>query len=67
MKPFIFYKKTLLAILSIVNVAIFTSCQKDIPLILKYKGWKSGEPAVLVAGYESNGVINVAKCWINDQ
>jgi hypothetical protein len=45
----------------------FTSCIKNLPPIIKGGHGHSGEPVVLVAGYESNGTYNVAKYWIDGQ
>jgi len=45
----------------------FASCKKDFPPIFKGGHSHSGEPVVLVAGYESNGTYNVAKYWIDGQ
>ena len=67
MKPYTFCRKSLLIALSIISTVTFTSCQKDFPPIFKDGDGKSGKPVVLVAGYESNGVNNVAKFWINDE
>ena len=70
MEPYTFCRKSLLIVLSIVSAVAFTSCQKDIPPIFKDNAWKPGKsdkPVVFVAGYESNGINNVAKCWINNQ
>ena len=46
-------------------VFTLSSCKKDFPPI--FKGGHSGNPVVLVAGYESNGTNNVAKYWIDGQ
>jgi hypothetical protein len=46
-----------------VGIIFFTSCQKVLPPIFKHGG--SGNAQVFVAGYESNGSVNVAKCWID--
>ena len=54
--------KTLLGFLLCITFTL-TSCQKDHPPIFKHGG--SGETHVYVAGYESNGTNNVAKCWID--
>ena len=70
MEPYTFCRKSLLIVLSFVSAAAFTSCQKDIPPIFEENAWKPGKsdkPVVFVAGYESNGINNVAKCWINNQ
>jgi hypothetical protein len=67
MKPYTFCRKSLVIILSITSIVAFTSCQKDIPKILKEIDFKPGKPVVFVAGFESNGENNVAKCWIDGQ
>src|SRR6476620_7809577 len=45
---------------------LFSSCKKD-PFVIFKEGSHQGKPVVLVAGYESNGTNNVAKCWIDGQ
>jgi hypothetical protein len=57
--------KPLLSFFVLVISIAFISCRKDFPPI--FKDGHSGKPVVLVAGYESNGTNNVAKCWINGQ
>jgi hypothetical protein len=56
--------KSLSAVMLCVVFAL-SSCKKDFPPI--FKGSHSGNPVVLVAGYESNGTNNVAKYWIDGQ
>ena len=56
--------------LSVIMMGIMftlTSCKKDFPPIFKGGHSHSGEPTVLVAGYESNGSFNVAKYWVDGQ
>ncbi len=67
MKPYTFCKKSIPFALAILSTVAFSSCQKDNPHLFRDKGWKSGNSLVFVAGYESDGVNTVAKCWINDQ
>jgi hypothetical protein len=59
-----FKSKSLLSIFLGVT-AILTSCQKNLPPIFKHG--ESGNDHVFVAGYESNGIVNVAKYWIDGQ
>jgi hypothetical protein len=58
--------KSLSAVVMVI-IFTFTSCKKDFPPIFKGGHSHSGEPTVLVAGYESNGTFNVAKYWIDGQ
>ncbi|MDP4265696.1 MAG: hypothetical protein Q8941_24465 [Bacteroidota bacterium] len=67
MKPYSFFGKSTLIGLSCVSAVAFTSCQKEIPPVFKNINWESGQPVVLVAGWESNGVTSIAKYWINNQ
>lgn len=67
MKPYTICKKSIPIVLAIFSALAFTSCQKDNPHSFRDKGGKSGNDLVFVAGYESDGVNSVAKCWINDQ
>jgi hypothetical protein len=67
MKPYTFCKKSLPIVLAIFSTVAFTSCQKDFPQKFKDHGHEFRSPLVFVAGYESNGVNRVAKCWIDDQ
>ena len=67
MKPYTIRRKSLFIVLSICSTLAFTSCQKDLPLILKEIDFKHGKPIVFIAGYESNGENNVAKSWIDGQ
>ncbi len=46
--------------LFVLSIFIFSSCKKDFPP-------RPNKQVVLVAGYESNGEVNVAKCWIDGQ
>ena len=61
-----FNSKSLLAMIMGI-IFTLTSCKKDFPPIFKGGHSHSGEPTVLVAGYESNGTYNVAKYWIDGQ
>jgi hypothetical protein len=64
------YFKTLndkLPMAVMVVMVILISCKKDFPPILKGGHSHSGEPVVLVAGFESNGTYNVAKYWVDGQ
>jgi hypothetical protein len=63
MSSYFFNGKALLRL--IFCCIIFSSCRKNIPPIFKLGG--SGETHIYVAGYESNGTNNVAKCWIDGQ
>jgi hypothetical protein len=67
MKPHPACFKSLVPAFLIASIIAFTSCKKDIPAVTKDEPPKFDKPVVLVAGYESNGVNDVAKCWINDQ
>jgi hypothetical protein len=67
MKPLTFRRKSLFIVLSIFSTIAFTSCQKDIRLILKEIDSKHGKAVVFVAGTESNGEHSIAKCWIDGQ
>src|SRR4029077_18006114 len=58
-----FYNSKQLLSLLFGGIIILTSCRKDLPLIFKHGGFGSGH--VFVAGYESNGTVNVAKYWID--
>jgi hypothetical protein len=58
--------KSLLAIIMGIMFTL-TSCKKDFPPIFKGGHSHSGEPTVLVAGYESNGTSYVAKYWVDGQ
>jgi hypothetical protein len=60
-----FPRKPLLSVFVLVISIAFISCRKEFPPI--FKDGNHGKPVVLVAGYESNGVHNIAKCWINGQ
>jgi hypothetical protein len=60
-----FPRKPLLSFFVLAISIAFTSCRKEFPPI--FKDGNHGKPVVLVAGYESNGVHNIAKCWINGQ
>ena len=67
MKPYTFCRNSIFVALTIFTGVAFTSCQKDLPLILKKIDLKLGKPIVFVAGNEWNGEINIAKCWIDGQ
>jgi hypothetical protein len=67
MNPYPFCRKSFLTVLPIFSILAFTSCRKDIPLIFTEIDLKPGKPIVFVAGAESNGDNNVAKCWIDGQ
>jgi hypothetical protein len=60
-----FYKSKQLLSLLFGGILILTSCQKHLPLIFKHG--ESGNDHVFVAGYESNGIVNIAKYWIDGQ
>lgn len=62
---FLYSKSWLFGLL--IGAIAFTSCQKDDFHIFKDKGGRFGNPLVLVAGYESNGVNDVAKYWVDGQ
>ena len=57
----------LLSVIAMVIMCTLTSCKKDFPPIFKGGHSHSGEPTVLVAGYESNGTHNVATYWVDGQ
>jgi hypothetical protein len=64
------YFKTLNGKLTLtIMMVMFTliSCKKDFPPIFKGGHSHGGEPVILVAGYESDGMHNVAKYWMNGQ
>jgi hypothetical protein len=61
-----FNSKSLLSIFLGIAVML-SSCQKGPLPIFKDVSPHPGSPVVFIAGYESNGVHNVAKYWINGQ
>jgi hypothetical protein len=52
---------------SFIGSLIFSSCQRDYLHFFNVKGGKFGTAIVFVAGYESDGVNGIAKCWVDGQ
>jgi hypothetical protein len=55
--------------LAVIICVLFSlaSCKKNFPPIFKGGHSHSGNPVVLVAGYESDGTHNIAKYWVDGQ
>ena len=61
-----FKSKSLLAIFLVATVML-TSCKKEPLTIFKDGSFNPEYPVVFIAGYESNGINNVATYWIDGQ
>jgi hypothetical protein len=59
-----FNRKSLSALVMGIMMTL-SSCKKDIPPIFKHGNF--GKAHAFIAGYESNGTVNVAKYWIDGQ